>query len=143
MEQSNSRISKIRDYLFEKVINPLTEDRNYQINADWLGDVGDFSLDRMPTEAEPIKWITGNIIKREAYSFRSRKSYSADEMNNLNNIGFYEALENKIKSNNDKGILPDIPRIESIKCLNCGTLISVDGTQAIFDIDLEIRYREE
>lgn len=143
MEQSNSRISKIRDYLFEEVINPLTEDRNYQINADWLGDVGDFSLDRMPTEAEPIKWITGNIIKREAYSFRSRKSYSADEMNNLNNIGFYEALENKIKSNNDKGILPDIPRIESIKCLNCGTLISVDGTQAIFNIDIEIRYREE
>lgn len=140
--ENNTRIEEIRDYLFN-VINTLTENRTYQINADWLGSVGDFSLDRIPIDAEPIKWITGNTIKREVYSFRSRKFYSADEINNLGNIGFFEALENKIKSNNDKGILPNIDRIESIKCLNCGTLIGVDGTQATFDIQIEIRYREE
>lgn len=140
--EEKSRIEKIRDYLFD-VINSLTENRNYQINADWLGNVGDFSLDKIPTETETIKWITGNSIKRDVFSFRSRKSYSADELNNLDNIGFFEDFEAKIKSNNDKGILPNIPRIESIKCLSCGTLIGVDGTRATFDIQIETRYREE
>lgn len=142
MEYQNYRISKLRNYLFE-IINTLTENRNYQISADMLGKVGDFSLDKIPTDTEVEKWVIGTEIHRDVYSFRSRKSYSQDTINNLKNIGFFEEFENKIKSNNDKGILPDIDNIESIKCLNCATLNSVDGTQATFDIQIQITYREE
>lgn len=140
MNINDYRISKLRSYLFT-IIDTMTNDSNYQINADMLGDVGNYSLDKIPTASTVTRWITGDEIYRDVYSFRSRKGYSQDTINNLQNIGFFESFEGIIKSNNDKGVLPDIKGIESIKCLNCGTLNSVDGTEAIFDIQIEIIYR--
>ena len=133
------RISKLRTYLFD-VINNLTSSSDYQINADFLGNINDFSLDKIPTESTIQRFVVGYTLHRDVYSFRSRKAYSQDTINNLENIGFFENFENKIKSNNDKGILPDIDNIESIECLNCGTLNSVDGTEAIFDIQIQVIY---
>lgn len=141
MAYNDYRISKLRQYLFD-TINTLTSSRDYLINADFLGSVGDYSLDKIPTDTSVEKWIIGVEKKRDVYSFRSRKAYSRDTINNLKNIGFFEDLEYKIKSNNDEGVLPDIDGIESIECLNCGTLLSVDGTQATFDIQIQITYRD-
>ena len=135
-----ARIDKLRTYLFDK-LDTLTTNNKYQINADFLGDIGDYSLDKVPTEIEVENWIDGTEIHKDVYNFRSRKAYSSDEVNNLANIGFFEDFENLIKSNNEEGILPDIEGIESIECLNCGTLNSVDGTEAIFDIQIQITYR--
>lgn len=142
MEVNDLRISKLRNYLFE-IINTLTTNNNYQINADFLGKKGDFSLDKIPTESTVERWISGVEIHRDVYSFRSRKSYSQDTVNNLRNIGFFEEFESIIKSNNKQGVLPEINGIESIECLNCGTFNSSDGTQATFDIQIQITYREE
>lgn len=142
MEVNDYRISKLRDYLFE-IINTLTTNRNYQISADFLGNVGDFSLDKIPTDTEVEEWIIGVQKKRDVYSLRSRKFYGITYIDKLKNIGFFEDFENKIKSNNERGVLPEIDNIESIECLNCGTLNSVDGTQATFDIQIQITYREE
>lgn len=136
-----SRIEKIRDYLLG-VISDMTKNSNFQINADFLGDKNNYSLDKIPTEPNVERWISGIILKRDLYNLRSRKSYSQDTINNLANIGFFEEFEKIIKSNNDKGNLPLIDNIQSIKCLNCGTLNSVDGTQATFDIQIEITYIE-
>ena len=145
------RIEKLRDYLFG-IINTLTAngnyqvttaDTNYQINADFLGDVGDFSLDKIPTETGIENWIIGAVKRRDVYSFRSRKFYSKDAINNLENIGFFEDFEKAIKTNNEEGVLPEINNIESIECLNCGTLNSVDGQQATFDIQIQITYIDD
>lgn len=135
------RISKLRDYLFS-VINTITNESKYQINADMLGKVGNYSLDKIPTENTIERWICGVEIHKDVYSLRSRKSYSPDVVNNLNNIGFFEKFEKLINSNNKEGILPEIEGIEDIECLNCGALNSVDGTEAIFDIQIQITYRE-
>lgn len=136
------RITKLRDYLFN-VINTIVTNTNYQIGADYLGKIGDYSLDKIPTELEVEKWVIGSTVCKDVYSFRSRKAYSQDTINNLKNIGFFEEFENIIKDNNDKGILPEINNIESIECLNCGTLNNVNGTEGIFDIQIQITYREE
>ena len=134
------RISKLRDYLFE-IINTLTLNRNYQINANMLSNkIDDYSLDKIPTNTEVENWIIGVTKRRDVYSFRSRKSYSQDTIVNLKNIGFFEQFENAIKTNNDEGILPDIDNIESIECLNCATMNSTDGKQAEFDIQIQITY---
>lgn len=138
---NNTRIAKLREYLFG-VIDNITQDNKYQINADMLGKVGDYSLDKIPTDYEVETWITGLEIHRDVYSFRSRKSYSQDTINNLSNIGFFEQFESVIKHNNEYKILPDIEGIESIECLNCGTFNSTDGTEAIFDIQIQITYRD-
>ena len=143
MNVEDLRISKLREYLFD-VINTLTTNRNYQINANMLSNnIGDYSLDKIPTNTDVEKWIIGVSTKKEIYSFRSRKTYSQDTIVNLKNIGFFEQFENAIKTNNEEGILPDIENIESIECLNCGTMISNDdGKTGTFDIQIQIIYRE-
>ena len=139
----DTRIEKLRQYLFENIIT-LTQNSNFQINANFLSNkIDDYSLDKMPIAPVVTKLICGVEIRRDVFSFRSRKSYSHDKVVNLNNMGFFEEFEKLIKSNNEKGVLPEIERVESIKCLNPFTMLSNDdGTKAIFDIQIEVKYRD-
>lgn len=140
MNYEDTRIAKLRTYLFE-VIDALTSNEKYQINANMLSnEIDNYSLDKIPTNSTVEKWITGFEIHRDVYAFRSRMAYSEDTINNLLNIGFFEKFENIIKSNNDKGILPDIDGIEKIECLNCGTMNNAGTNTAEFDIQLQITY---
>lgn len=143
MNYEEARITKLRTYLFS-IIDTLTTDKKYQINANMLdNDINNYSLDKIPTSSTIQKWINGIEIHKDIFSFRSRKSYSQDVINNLSNIGFFEIFESIIKSNNKKGVLPDIEGIESIECLNCATMLSADTNTAEFDIQIQITYREE
>jgi hypothetical protein len=143
MNIKNTRIDNLRTYLC-KVIDTLTTNKNFKINANMLSkNVNNYSLDKIPTASTVEKWVNGVEIHKDVYSFRSRKEYSTNEINNLQNIGFFEIFESTIKSNNKKGVLPNIKGIESIECLNCGTMLSADTNTAIFDIQIQITYREE
>lgn len=140
----DTRIAKLGQYL-ETILETLNS-KYKKVNADFLGlEVNNYSLDKIPTASVVEKWITGLEIHRDVYSFRSRNSYSSDRLNNLKNIGFFEEFESIIRTNNDNGILPDIKGIEKIECLNCGTFNKEDesGKSAIFDIQLQITYKEE
>ena len=143
MEYTNARITKLRQYLMS-VINTLVSNDKYQINANMLSNnIGDYSLDKIPMENEVERWITGDAIHRDVFSFRSRKNYSQQVITNLSNIGFFEEFEQAIRNNNNSGVLPDIEGIESIECLNCGTMVqNDDGKSAEFDIQIQITYRE-
>lgn len=142
MEINDLRVTKLRTYLFDIIQN--LNSQYEQINVNFLSnDVNNYSLDKIPTETEGTGWIIGNILQREVYSFRSRMNYSADVVSNIENIGFYETFEKLIKSNNENNILPDIEGIESIKCLNCGTMNNANTNTAEFDIQIEIQYRED
>ena len=143
MDYNESRISKLRTYLFS-IIDTLATNKNYQINANMLSnDINNCSLDKIPTSSQVQKWVTGLEIHRDVFSFKSRNAYSQDVINNLSNIGFFEKFESIIKSNNKKGVLPEIKGIESIECLNCGTMLSSDTNTAEFEIQIQITYREE
>lgn len=138
----NLRITKLREYLFT-IIDELLTDKKYQINANMLSkDVNNYSLDKIPTASTVEKWITGTTIYRDIFSFRSRMNYSQDTINNLKNIGFFEIFEKKINSNNKKGILPDISKIQNIECLNCGSMNNANTNTAEFDIQIQITYIE-
>ena len=142
-DYSDTRIAKLREYLFENIVT-LTQNSNFQINANFLSNkIDDYSLDKMPIAPIVNKLICGVEIRRDVFSFRSRKEYSCEWLVNLSNMGFFEEFEELINSNNERGVLPDIDRIESIKCLNPFTMLSNDnGTKAIFDIQIEIKYRD-
>lgn len=142
-DYSDTRLAKIREYLFSNIIT-LTQKSDFQINANFLSDkIDDYSLDKMPIAPIVNKLICGVEIRRDVFSFRSRKPYSSEWLVNLNNMGFFEEFEELIKSNNEEGVLPDIDRVESIKCLNPFTMLSNDdGTKAMFDIQIEIKYRD-
>lgn len=144
IDVENTRIAKLGKYL-ETILEELNS-KYKKINADFLGiDVNNYSLDKIPTISTIEEDITGSRICRDVYSFRARNPYSSDRLINLKNIGFFEEFESIIKSNNDEGVLPEINGIESIACLNSGTLNYVDESlkTAVFDIQLQIIYEEE
>lgn len=141
MSIDNLRVNKLRTYLFN-IIQNLNESYK-QINVNFLSDeVDNYSLDKIPTETEVTTWIIGDILHRDVYSFRGRMNYSADTIENIENIGFYETFEKIIRTNNENGILPDINGIESIRCLNSGTMNNANTNTAEFDIQIQIEYRE-
>lgn len=138
---SQTRIKKLSNYLVSIIKDIIN--KNIGINANMLSkNVNNYSLDKIPTESTVEKWITGQSIFRDVYSFRSRAEYSTDALNNLKNIGFFEEFERVINSNNKKGVLPDIKGIESIECLNPGSMVSTSNNTAEFDIQIQITYRE-
>lgn len=143
IEYDETRISKLRDYLFN-IIDTLTNSKKYQINVDMLSnDINNYSIDKIPTQTEIEKWIIGCSVHRDIFSFRSRVAYSQDVINNLLNIGFFEEFENIIKQNNERGILPEIDKIEKIECLNCATMNIANTNTAEFDIQIQITYRND
>ena len=142
IDTTELRITKLRAYLIS-IIDTLLTDTKYSINANMLSaDPNNYSLDKIPVDKSVEMWITGDEIHRDVYSFRSRNNYSQDTLNNLINIGFFEVFEKIISSNNEKGILPKIEGIQSIQCLNCGSMNNANTNTAEFDIQIEIDYRE-
>lgn len=136
------RITKLRTYLLS-IIDILVTNKKYQINANMLSnEPNNYSLDKIPTSSTVEEWITGTKICRDVYSFRSRVGYSQDTIENLINVGFFEIFEKLISSNNEKGILPNIEGIQSIQCLNCGSMNNANTNTAEFDIQLQITYKE-
>lgn len=143
MNYRNTRISKLRDYLFD-VIDTLATDNKYQINADMLdNEAENYSLNKIAVDPIVEQWITGYTRYQDVYSFRSKKAYSQDVINNLKNIGFFEEFERIIKENNENKILPEIEGIESIECLNCGSMNIANTNTAIFDIQIRIIYGKD
>ena len=137
------RITKLRAYLLS-IIDVLVTNKKYQINANMLSnEPNNYSLDKIPTSSTVEEWITGTKVCRDVYSFRSRVGYSQDTIENLINVGFFEIFEKLISSNNEKGILPNIEGIQSIQCLNCGSMNNANTNTAEFDIQIQITYKED
>ena len=137
------RITKLRTYLLS-IIDILVTNKKYQINANMLSnEPNNYSLDKIPTSSTVEEWITGTKVCRDVYSFRSRVGYSQDTIENLINVGFFEIFEKLISSNNEKGILPNIEGIQSIQCLNCGSMNNANTNTAEFDIQIQITYKED
>lgn len=140
IEIEDLRIAKLQEYLVN-VINDITQ-KNNKINISVLPkDVNSYSIDKIPTDTEVERWITGIEIHRDVYDFRTRKDFSYDDINNLKNIGFFEIFEEKIREHNNNKILPDIDGIESIECLNCGSQESANTGTAEFSIQVQIKFR--
>jgi len=140
MPIEDNRITELRKYLMN-VIGELNT--NYkQINVNFLSnDINNYSIDKIPDISTVEKWVMGVEIHRDVYSFRSRMNYSADVIDNIENIGFYEEFENKIAQKNKLKELPSIDGIESISCLNCGSMVNASTNTAEFDIQIQIEYR--
>ena len=141
MEIGNLRVTKLRAYLMDIITELIGQYGEMNINF-LSNEPNNYSLDKIPVVTEVQKWIIGDTLYRDVYSFRSRMNYSADTMTNIENIGFYETFEKIIKQKNDSNDLPDIDGIQSISCLNCGTMNNANTNTAEFDIQIQIEYRE-
>ena len=142
IEVNDLRVTKLRAYLMDIITELIGQYGEMNINF-LSNEPNNYSLDKIPINPTREQWIIGNFLKRDVYSFRSRMNYSADTITNIENIGFYETFEKIIKQKNDSNDLPEIDGIQSISCLNCGTLNRANTNTAEFNIQIQIEYRDD
>lgn len=127
--------------------------RNYFIaNFDKLNPSGAFGVDYL--SAEPVSysietgisdpWITqyvdGGGIKQYNFVLTSREWFGSDAERNIENIKFYEYIEDQIEKNNDNKILPEIAGAVKIEVLTGGYMFSSEADNARYQIQLRLIY---
>jgi hypothetical protein len=134
-------IEKIRDYFKNKVT--LAEEFD-NILVDFLGeDATSYSIEPIPVEPKLKPYTDGGSLNQYVFQFGSREFYDNSVAQNINNLGFYEKFQEEIETNNKNGVLPEITGIQSIECLNNGTIQDVQSGTAKYVIQMRITYEKE
>ena len=131
-------LEKIREYFEKKVI--LAEEFN-EILVDFLGkEATSYSIEPIPTDKVLRPYTDGGGLYQLVFQFGSKEFYDESLNQNIENLNFYERLQNEIEENNSKGILPEIDGIQSIECLNNGTIQDIQNGTAKYGIQMRITY---
>lgn len=134
-------VDKIRDY-FLKNVSLAKEFDN--ILADFLGDEAtSYTIEPIPVEPVVKSYADGGSLNQFVFQFGSREFYDNSVAQNINNLGFYEKFQEEIETNNKNGVLPDVKGIQSIECLNNGTIQDVQSGTAKYVIQMRITYEKE
>lgn len=130
-------ISKIRQYFFDLGII----DENSNINVDFLSNEPiEYVIEPIPIEPILRQYADGSSLRQFVFQFGSRESFGADVIQNMRNTEFYEDFSELIEDNNRKGVLPKINGIQSIECLNNGTINEDNTDNAKYVIQMRITY---
>ena len=142
IQADKTRAKALIDYLYT-IVDEIINNNEYQIKADFLADeVNSYSIDKIPTRSIVESWVTGQKKHIDIYSFRSRFSYSSDQADELENVGFFEIFEKKIEENDKNKIYPKIDGVEKIECLNSGSLAYASQETCEMNITIQITYIE-
>ena len=130
-------ISKIRQYFFDLGII----DENSNINVDFLSNKPiEYVIEPIPMEPILRQYADGSSLRQFVFQFGSREYFGADVIQNMKNTEFYEDFSELIEDNNRKGVLPKINGIQSIECLNNGTINEDNTDNAKYVIQMRITY---
>ena len=130
-------ISKIRQYFFDLGII----DENSNINVDFLSNKPiEYVIEPIPMEPVIRQYADGSSLRQFVFQFGSREYFGADVIQNMKNTEFYEDFSELIEDNNKKGVLPKIDGIQSIECLNNGTINEDNTDNAKYVIQMRITY---
>ena len=133
-------ISKIRQYFFNLGII----DENSNINVDFLSNEPiEYVIEPIPVEPIIRPYRDGGSLRQFVFQFGSREYYGADVIQNMKNTEFYEDFSALIEDNNRKGVLPKINGIQSIECLNNGTINEDNTDNAKYVIQMRITYYKD
>ena len=134
-------IEEIRNYFLKNV--SLTKEFD-NILADFLGDEAtSYTIEPIPVEPKLRPYRDGGSLNQYVFQFASREFYDNSVAQNINNLGFYERFQEEIETNNKNGVLPNIKGIQSIECLNNGTIQDVQNGTAKYVIQMRITYEKE
>lgn len=133
-------IDGLRDYFLKFTDFPKMS----TLGVDSLtSDVHSFSLDITPCNPVLERYISGTTIKQQTFVLSGRFAYNND---NTTILRFFDKLATWIKQNNGTEVFPNMGENqfpEEIQILSNGYLINHDGTEAKYQIQLKLIYREE
>lgn len=124
---------------------PLLKDGYFHV--DFLGaDPVEYTLEVMTCDPIVKTYVNGDVLKRYLFAFGSREYYSADRIQNIGNIAFYEELSDWIERQDRAGAFPEMPEgkyPEELKAVSSGYLFDESMESARYQIQIELIYREE
>lgn len=134
--KEKSIINAIREYFEEQNIL-----KNKKVNIDFINNnTNEYIIEPVPIEPIYKQYVDGKAIRQYVFQFSSLNYLTSEVINNLLNSEFYENFSKIIEENNKKGILPKIEGIQSIECLNIGTIENEEQNKAKYSIQMRILY---
>ncbi len=142
-ENEELLINKIIDFLAKADVFS----NKPKIRIDYLGDkIDNYSLEAVPAERIVKSFIDGSKRKQKIFVFASRKTYSQDEIENLENYKLFEYLSDWIEEQNDDENYPNISDIENIEEIEAIEIIDspyiavVSENEARYQMEIKITY---
>lgn len=116
------------------------------LGVDFLGDnATEYCVEAVPCPPVFRQYTDGDCLKQFQFIFASREWYSADVVQNTENLAFYENFGKWIREQNRSGNLPDLDGREpfSIEVLTGGYAFDADANTARYQTQLRLIYHEE
>ena len=140
MNEKRRIVRSLRQYFFDLGII----DENSNINVDFLSNEPiEYVIEPIPVEPILRPYKDGGSLRQFVFNFASKNYYGADVIQNMKNTEFYEDFSELIEDNNKKGVLPKINGIQSIECLNNGTINEDNTDNAKYVIQMRITYYKD
>lgn len=121
-------------------------DENGCLYVDYLGDQAiEYSVETVPCDPVFKRYTDGGCMKQFLFLFASREYYSADVIQCIENLSFYEDFSSWINQKNRSGELPDLDGRDpvSIEVLTGGYAFDADAETARYQIQLRLLYEED
>lgn len=136
-------IEAIRDYF----LNCPLISSDYKINVDYLGvESVEYTIDSVPVEPILKRYADGGALKQYVFVFGSREYYGSDEVQNMENSGFYEQFSKWLEKQSNLGLLPNLSGgkvARRIEATTQGYLFDASESMARYQIQARLLYYED
>lgn len=135
-------IEKVREYFLDC---PLI-DWDKRIRVDYLGvEEVEYTIDSVPVEPIIQKYADGGALKQFVFVFGSREYYGSDEVQNMENSGFYEQFSKWLEEQSNLGVLPKLSGkvARRIEATTQGYLFDSSEAMARYQIQCRLTYYED
>lgn len=112
------------------------------VNVDYLGtETVQYTVEPIPTNPILREFVDGSIQKQFSFVFASIQPYGGDVLQNIENTGFYEDLENWFRKMSNDEELPE--GWERIECLTSCYVFEVPEStdRARYQMQCRVVYR--
>lgn len=120
---------------------------NYRVNVNHLSEDMSYSVDPLPCDPVLQKYVDGGKKKQFQFAFTSKEQYDEDARINIENSGFYQAFEEWMEQQTDKGEMPELKNEKQhpyeLQTLNSGYLYDAEGEHAQYRIECRLLYIQE
>ncbi|NFN94929.1 chloramphenicol resistance protein [Clostridium botulinum] len=115
-----------------------------RVNVNYLASEADtYSIEEVPCEPILKKYLDDSSLRQYLFVFTSREPYSSNEVQNIENSGFYEKFADWIEIQNEKEVFPTLGEnmeCTEIKVISSGYAFAVSENTAQYQIQLRLKY---
>lgn len=138
------KASTVIKSLFNWFANCEVLNKDSELNVEYLGDEAtQYSIEVVPCSPILKQYADGSMYCQYIFNFASRELYGEDAQLNIENLEFFERLEEWIAEQNVNNHLPKLPdncTTQSINVLSSGYIMDNDTKTARYQIQCRLKY---